>query len=106
MPGTIFNQLQSTYGLSAEAVSALGAGMVVVYAVFQLLSGMLTDRYGGARVVLCGGVVFCVGVLLFPLSLGILPLMYAARVLVGVGASVMYLSGQILSPSVQATTIP
>ena len=92
VPGTIFNALQSSCGLSAEEISGLGAYMVTVYAFFQLIAGVLVDKYGGSRIVICGGIPFCTGVLLFPVSLGNLPLMYTARILVGIGSSVMYLS--------------
>ncbi|MBQ7206372.1 MAG: MFS transporter [Lentisphaeria bacterium] len=92
VPGTIFNALQTAYGFTAEQISFLGSCMVTVYAFLQLVAGALADRYGGIRLVVFGGAVFAAGVLLFPLCAGNLFLMNAARVLVGAGSSVMYLS--------------
>jgi hypothetical protein len=52
---------------------------------------MLADKYGGYRLIAFGGVLFCLGSLLFPL-LHNLYLLYACRVIVGIGASSIYLS--------------
>lgn len=91
VPGAIFNQLQSDLGLSGSNVIALGAVFTYVYAINQLFIGLLTDRYGGGRVILAGGLLFCLGGIIFPFakSLGML---YFSRGLLGIGASAIYMS--------------
>lgn len=91
IPGPIFDQLQSDLGVSASAVTALGAVCLYVYAAMQLFVGMAADRFGGRRTLLAGGLVLCLGAILFPLARS-LPLLYACRALTGLGASFMFLS--------------
>ena len=90
IPGTIFNELQRDFAASASAVTALGAIYLLVYASMQLFIGMLADRHGGVKITLVCGLLLCIGSLLFPLS-DSLWVLYLSRVLVGVGASGMYL---------------
>ncbi len=91
VPGTIFNQLQGDFGISAAAVTGIGATFLYIYAFSQLFVGMLTDKYGGRRLLLAGGTMLVTGSILFPLSQN-LPMLYASRALTGLGASTMYLS--------------
>ena len=91
IPGAIFSQLQAEFQASASAVTGLGSSFMYIYAFNQLIIGMLIDRYGGIRVILYGGLVFCLGSLVFPLSHS-LPMLYIGRVLTGFGASALYLS--------------
>lgn len=90
VPGTVFDEIQSDLGISAAAVTALGAIYLYIYAGTQLFVGIAADRFGGARLLLAGGLVMCVGSLAFPLS-GSLWLIYASRALTGLGASFMFL---------------
>ncbi len=91
IPGTIFDELQHDFGLSASAVAALGAVFIYVYAGMQLVVGIAADRYGGRRTLLFGSVIMCAGAVLFPCthSTGML---FASRVLIGFGSSFVYLS--------------
>lgn len=91
LPGTIYNTLSGELSLNAAQMANLSAAFVYPYAVFQLISGSLIDRFCGSRVVTFGGIVFCAGILLFPLCSN-LYLLYFSRILTGIGASVMYLS--------------
>ena len=91
VPGALFSELQSDLDVSAKAVTGFGAAFMYVYAVSQLFSGMLADKYGGYRLITFGGLLFCAGSLLFPL-LRNLYLMYLCRIVVGIGASSIYLS--------------
>ena len=59
--GTIFSQLQADLGLNAFQIAGIGASFVYIYALSQLVVGMLADKYGGARVVTAGGILFCAG---------------------------------------------
>ncbi|MCL2463120.1 MAG: MFS transporter, partial [Defluviitaleaceae bacterium] len=57
----------------------------------QIFVGYLTDRFGGARVLLWSGLFFSLGSLLFPFAATAGEL-HAARALVGIGASGLYLA--------------
>ena len=91
IPGAVFDLLQQELAVSAPYITAFGAIFMYLYAVNQLIIGVLVDRYGGLRVMLTGGIILGIGALLFPISTN-LPLMYFSRVLVGVGGSCFYLS--------------
>ncbi len=91
VPGTIFNELQSDLHLSAAAVVALGSMFTWIYGGMQIVVGLLTDRYGGTRTLLGGGLAMLAGAALFPLA-GSVGTLFAARALTGFGASFMYLS--------------
>jgi predicted MFS family arabinose efflux permease len=91
IPGTVFDELQHEFGLSASAVTALGSVFIYVYAGMQLVVGMAADRYGGRRTLLFGGAVMCVGAVMFPCSHSI-TMLFASRVLIGFGSSFVYLS--------------
>jgi len=62
-----------------------------IYAVMQLFSGVLADRFGGWRVIKFGGLFFCAGALAFPLFHSLTGMIFA-RILLGFGASLLYLS--------------
>lgn len=91
IPGAVFDLLQQELSVSAPYITAFGAIFMYLYAVNQLIIGVLVDRYGGLRVMLTGGIILGIGALLFPISAN-LPLMYFSRVLVGIGGSCFYLS--------------
>ena len=90
VPGTVFNEIQSDLLISAGAVTGLGAVLLYIYGGAQVFVGALTDRFGGMRVLLVGGVLMSAGGVIFPLSHS-LWMLYGSRALVGLGASVMYL---------------
>ena len=90
IPGTIFNELAKE-GFTAEGISMLTSCFIMVYSFSQLISGFLADKYSGIRVVMVGGFIFCVGAILFPFCHTIL-LMSCCRVIIGLGASTMFLS--------------
>jgi len=91
VPGTIFDELQTTFAVSASAIVALSAIFLYIYGGMQLIVGMLTDRLGALTVLITGGVLLCGGSFLFPMAHS-LPVLYAGRVLVALGASLIYLS--------------
>ncbi|MBE6376542.1 MAG: MFS transporter [Lentisphaerae bacterium] len=91
LPGTIYDTLVRELTLSAPQMANLSASFVYTYAIFQLVSGSLVDRFCGTRVVIGGGILFIAGSTLFPLCSNIY-MLYAARMLTGIGASAMYLS--------------
>ena len=58
IPGAVFDELQYHWSLSAGEVASLGTAFMYVYAVAQLIVGVLIDRYGGVRVMAVGGMFF------------------------------------------------
>jgi len=91
IPGTIFDELQRDFRMSASAVTGVGAVFFYVYACMQLLVGLAADRFGGGRALLFGSAFMCVGALIFPLTHSV-PALYASRVLIGFGSSFVFLS--------------
>lgn len=91
VPGAIFDILEQELSVSAPYITAFGAIFMYVYAIGQLITGVLVDRYGGLRVISCGGIIFGIGCILFPVT-SILPVMYLSRALMGFGCSMFYLS--------------
>lgn len=91
IPGTLFDSLQQDLNASAAAISLLGASYMYVYAFGQLLAGLLADRYGGFWTIFFGGILFSVGSLLFPFGTHVWSLCLC-RILIGLGASSVYLS--------------
>lgn len=91
IPGTIFNQLQVGLDINAVQVAAFGATFIYVYGTTQLFIGMFVDKYGGIRVLTVGGVLFCLSSFLFPFFNNLMVL-YLLRVVMGLGASTIYLA--------------
>src|SRR6185437_10000171 len=77
------------------APPAVLSGFVVlqllVYASLQVPAGVLLDRFGAKRLVAAGAVVMASGQLLLAVATG-LPLAVAARVLVGAGDALTFIS--------------
>ncbi len=91
VPGAIFDLLQSELSVTAPYITAFGAIFMYIYALGQLITGVMVDRYGGVRVISCGGIILALGCIIFPLSQNIM-FMYFARALIGLGSSMFYLS--------------
>ena len=91
IPGAVFDILEQELSVSAPYITAFGAIFMYIYAVGQLLTGFLVDRYGGLRVIACGGIIFGLGCIIFPFT-SFLPFMYLSRALMGFGCSMFYLS--------------
>ena len=75
IPGAVFDLLQQELSVSAPYITAFGAIFMYLYAVNQLIIGVLVDRFGGLRVMLTGGIILGIGALLFPISTNV-PLRY------------------------------
>ena len=91
IPGTIFDELQSTFHASAAQITLLGSLFLYPYAASQLFVGVLVDKYGPGRILVAGSFLMVVGGLLCPLSTT-LGMLYLGRIAVGFGASVLFLS--------------
>jgi len=87
----VFNELQTDFGVGAGAVTGVVTAFMLVYSAMQLVTGLLVDRYGGARVLVAGTLFLAVGAALFPLSTR-LWMLYFSRILTGIGAGTIYLS--------------
>ncbi|MEI7436025.1 MAG: MFS transporter [bacterium] len=90
VPGMIFDELQIDLGLTASGVALLGATYLYIYGGMQFFVGIISDRYGFARVFLAGSIAMALGSILFPLCHAI-PLLYAARALIGFGSSLLFI---------------
>ena len=91
IPGAAFDELQQVFALDAAGVTRLGAVFLGVYAAAQLVIGVLADRYGGAKVIVTGGLLFCAGSICSAFDNN-LYLLYFSRFLTGAGAASVYLS--------------
>ncbi|MCX7705557.1 MAG: MFS transporter [bacterium] len=90
IPGTIFNQLQTGFNLTANQVATLGTIVFSIYGTLQFFVGPCMDFFGTNRIFLSGGFLLCIGSLIFSFSHSIF-FLYFSRILIGFGASVMYL---------------
>ena len=68
VPGAVFDILEQELSVSAAHIAAFGAIFMYVYAAGQLITGILVDRYGSIRVLSCGGIIFGLGCIMFPIS--------------------------------------
>ena len=91
IPGAIFNLLQGDFSANASKITFLGAIFCYIYALTQLIVGLMVDKLGGFRVIAIGSIMFAIGSIIFPHSDNILGL-YLSRALVGFGAATFYLS--------------
>lgn len=89
IPGSIYNDLLAS-GLTTRQIAGTGAAFMYAYAFSQLLAGVFSNRYGGVRILLTGGLLFATGTLAFP-WVDNYPLMLTARVLTGLGAGTVFL---------------
>ncbi len=91
IPGTVFNEIQVDFNLTANQVAGLGTLVFYVYGVLQFFIGPGLDYFGTNRIFAAGGFLLGLGSVMFAFSTTIFSL-YFSRVLVGFGASVAYLS--------------
>ena len=91
VPGAVFDRLQQLYNCDASGVAALGMIFMYAYAVMQPLTGLLLDRFGSARVLLGGGLLFLIGEFLFA-GASTLAAAYIAQLFNGLGAGALYLA--------------
>lgn len=90
VPGAVFDVLQNDLHTTAQSITSLGAAFMYIYALSQLVIGILIARFGGFRVITVGSLLFLGGSLMFPFSQS-LPLLYFSRVLIGLGSATLYI---------------
>ncbi|MCX8083117.1 MAG: MFS transporter [bacterium] len=91
VPGTIFNELQSEFSLSATAVTGLASLSFLIYGFMQIFAGITADRVGGVWTFLLGAFLFSFASILFPFSYNPF-LLFLARGFVGFSASFIFVS--------------
>ncbi|MFZ2655538.1 MAG: MFS transporter [Victivallales bacterium] len=90
VPGTIFNQLQMDFNMTASAVAAVGAVFLYTYGLSQFLIGPVVDRFGGMKVLIFGGAMMSIGCFTFAMS-GTPAMLYFSRVILALGSATMFL---------------
>ncbi|MEV4819789.1 MFS transporter [Micromonospora tulbaghiae] len=79
------------FHINAAALATFSVAQLAVYAVMQVPVGVLLDRYGSRRLLLAGGALMVAGQVMFAVA-GDVPLAVAARVLVGLGDAMTFIS--------------
>ena len=91
VPGTIFNELQSAFSLSATAVTGLAAITFLIYGIMQVFAGITADRFGGFRTFLLGAFLLSFSSVLFPFAYS--PFMlFLSRAFIGFSAGFIFIS--------------
>ncbi|WP_431884325.1 MFS transporter [Micromonospora gifhornensis] len=79
------------FEISAATLATFTVAQLAVYALMQVPVGMLLDRYGSRRLLITGGALMVAGQLCFALATDV-RLAVAARVLVGLGDAMTFIS--------------
>jgi len=91
VPGTVFNELQSTFSLSATSVTALGALTFLIYGIMQIFAGIVSDRFGGFKTFFAGGLLLSLSSMLFSFSYSP-AMLFVTRAFLGFSASFVFIS--------------
>jgi Major Facilitator Superfamily len=86
------------FGITAATLAAFAVVQLLVYAALQVPVGVLIDRYGSKRLVVAGALLMAVAEAMFAVALS-LPLAFAARVVLGVGDALTFISVMRLIPA-------
>ncbi|MEU4366250.1 MFS transporter [Micromonospora chersina] len=79
------------FHINAAALATFSVAQLAVYAAMQIPVGVLLDRYGSRRLLLAGGALMVAGQLCFAVATDV-RLAVAARVLVGLGDAMTFIS--------------
>lgn len=85
-PSILTGQLRATFSINEEQLALVGAMYFYAYAPFQLVSGILIDKYGVRRVLVIASAVLTLGSFLFTKTDNIY-IIYASRFLIGLGSA-------------------
>jgi MFS family permease len=86
------------FGIAAATLATFSVAQLVVYAVMQVPVGVLIDRYGSRRLIVTGAVVMAAAQVAFAFS-ETLPAAISARVLLGIGDALVFISVMRLVPA-------
>ena len=89
-PAVIAKDLMASFAATGAQVGTMAALYLYAFALMQLVVGALVDRWGPRRAVSAGALVMAAGTACFAAAPA-LPVAYGARVLIGVGASVVFI---------------
>ncbi|WP_225852058.1 MFS transporter [Micromonospora sp. NBC_01740] len=79
------------FEVNASALATFSVAQLAVYAAMQVPVGVLLDRFGSRRLLIAGGALMVAGQLCFALATDV-PLAIAARVLIGLGDAMTFIS--------------
>ncbi|MFI6229562.1 nitrate/nitrite transporter [Micromonospora echinospora] len=79
------------FDINASALATFSVAQLAVYAAMQVPVGVLLDRFGSRRLLIAGGALMVAGQLCFALATDV-PLAIAARVLIGLGDAMTFIS--------------
>ncbi|MFI6824510.1 nitrate/nitrite transporter [Micromonospora sp. NPDC050187] len=79
------------FDINASALATFSVAQLAVYAVMQVPVGVLLDRFGSRRLLIAGGALMVAGQLCFALATDV-PLAVAARMLIGLGDAMTFIS--------------
>ncbi|MGK5520223.1 MFS transporter [Micromonospora sp. URMC 107] len=79
------------FDVNASALATFSVAQLAVYAAMQVPVGVLLDRFGSRRLLIAGGALMVAGQLCFALATDV-PLAIAARVLIGLGDAMTFIS--------------
>jgi sugar phosphate permease len=88
-PGVMARELMQAFDATGTLIGLLSATYFYAYAGLMIPGGVLIDALGVRRVVAAGGAVMALGTLVMGAA-GSLPLLFAGRLLVGLGATVTF----------------
>ncbi|MDZ5811079.1 MFS transporter [Halorubrum sp. AD140] len=84
-------QLIDAFGVTAAQLGTLHASFFIIYAVVQIPTGVLSDRYGARYVGAAGALVLSAGAIGFTLS-GSYLTAFLARAVIGLGSGVIFIA--------------
>jgi predicted MFS family arabinose efflux permease len=86
------------FGIAAATLATFSVVQLLVYAALQVPVGVLIDRYGSKRLIVAGSVTMAAAQSMFAVAQS-LPLAFAARVVLGVGDALTFISVMRLVPA-------
>ena len=86
------------FGITAATLAAFSMVQLLVYAALQVPVGVLIDRYGSRRLIVLGSLVMAGAQGIFAFS-ATLPVAFAARVVLGIGDALVFISVMRLVPA-------
>jgi MFS family permease len=86
------------FGITAATLATFSMVQLLVYAALQVPVGVLIDRYGSKRLIVVGSLVMACSQAMFAVAAS-LPLAFAARVVLGIGDALTFISVMRLVPA-------